>query len=140
MTYRFFSKLNHRGLIPADLELRTSKSVLWCASGSPTYVLLTPAVAIAGDAIENILDAATGHLINLVEALGDKAVRGGVFNWPTNNGLVLKAWNANNHQLTYGVLGAALDAVGDYMSFNGFCHATFAVYDGVNQVGEGVVG
>lgn len=130
----------HRALVSADLKLRTSQSVLWCASGSRTYILLTPAVAIAGHAIESLLDAATDHIIHLVEAVGDTTVTDGVFNWPTNNGLVLKAWNANNHQLTYGVLGAALDAVADYMNFHGFCRATFAVFDGANQVGEGVVG
>lgn len=102
-------------------------------------MLLTPAVAIAGDAIEHLLDAATSHIIHIVETWGDKAVDNGVFDWP-NNGMALKAWNANNHQMTYGVLGAALDAVGDYMSFNGFRRATFAIYDGANQVGEGVVG
>ena len=129
-----------RALVPTSLKPRTSNSVLWCASGSQTYVVLTPALAIAGDAVENLLDAVTDYIIHLFDARGDTPVTGGVFNWLTDDGLVLSAWNANNHQLTYGVLGAALDAVSDYMNFNGFCRATFSVYDGVNQVGEGMIG
>ena len=56
--------------------------------------------------------------------------------------LTLSARDANNHHLTWGVLGAALEAVRDYMiqSGHGFGTAYFQIYDGDNQTGQGSIG
>ena len=50
--------------------------------------------------------------------------------------------NANNHQQTWGVLGAALDAVGLFMRQNGGGAGTaiFSIFDGTNMVGTGSIG
>ena len=48
--------------------------------------------------------------------------------------------NANNHQQTWGVVGAAIGALQDYMNQNGFGQATFNVFDGGTEVGVGKIG
>lgn len=52
------------------------------------------------------------------------------------------AEDANHHQLTWGVLGAALQAIKEYMSQSGtsFGTAYFSIYDGDNQTGKGSIG
>ena len=49
--------------------------------------------------------------------------------------------NANNHQLTYGVALAAVQAIINFFTNNGGYAPMFAeIYDGVNMVGQAVVG
>ena len=45
--------------------------------------------------------------------------------------------NANNHQVTYGVLLSALLGLEKYMSNRGYGAVQFGLYDGPNQVGQG---
>lgn len=55
-------------------------------------------------------------------------------------GLAFQAWNAGNHQTTWGVLRAAIGAVLDCMATSGYGGAHFHIYDGENLVGLGRVG
>ena len=56
-------------------------------------------------------------------------------------GLGVDVWSVNNHQTTFGVLGAAVEALLDCMRTRGeWGGARFEVYDGVEMVGEGWVG
>ena len=51
--------------------------------------------------------------------------------------------NANNHQQTWGVLGAAIAALASYMQEGveaGPGSAYFVIFDGENEVGVGMVG
>lgn len=54
-------------------------------------------------------------------------------------GVGVNAWNADNHQLTWGVLGAALTALLDYMRIFGNGAITFNIFDGTHMVGHGTV-
>lgn len=54
-------------------------------------------------------------------------------------GIHLTVWDANNHQVTYGVLGGVIVAVEGVMAQNGYGEASFRVYDGDNWVGKGIV-
>lgn len=66
---------------------------------------------------------------------------GSIFNMHDPTGLVLNVANANNHQTTWGVLGAALSALKDFVAESGgFTSATFEIFDGVNQVATGTLG
>ena len=56
------------------------------------------------------------------------------------NGFGLLTWDSNNHQQTWGVLGAALEALEDYMRGAGYGQVLFTIVDGPNQVGEGMLG
>ena len=71
--------------------------------------------------------------------MGDTVISNGLFNWEYQ-GLSLMVWNANNHQTTWGVLGAAIEAIVGHMNQNNFGGASFNIFDGSNEVGEGIIG
>lgn len=75
----------------------------------------------------------------MIRRYGDHAIAGGVFRWAGEEGLELRVHNANNHQTTYGVLGAAMSALVDYMGQNGYAAGSFKIYDGTNYVGDGTI-
>ena len=56
------------------------------------------------------------------------------------NGQSLVTWDMNNHQHTYGVLGAAVSALMDFMRERGVGEAVFSIFDGGNEVGAGLLG
>lgn len=87
----------------------------------------------------NLLNDAYTNIMDRIETLGDDNISGG--SWAYNQvGLALRARNANNHQTTWAVLGAAIDALMDYMGTSGFEGAcTFAIHDGDYQVGTGAL-
>ena len=60
---------------------------------------------------------------------------------PPPPGLQLHAWNENNHQMSWGVLGAAIQAVLDCMvNIREWGTASFSIWDGDTEVGFGVLG
>ena len=63
-----------------------------------------------------------------------------VYDATGNYGVELLVTNANNHQTTWGVLGAAVSAVGQWMlNTNGTGTVSFEIVDGTNEVGMGQV-
>ena len=48
--------------------------------------------------------------------------------------------NSNNHQLTWGVLGAAVTALENHMSQYSYEAPSFTIIDGMVEVGKGVIG
>lgn len=65
---------------------------------------------------------------------------GEIFRW-LQGGIALTVQNANNHQTTWGVLGAAIFAVGDCMFANlAEWAVSFRIVDGGNLVGIGTIG
>ena len=107
-----------------------------------TYVKLTPGSLIAGNGVENIIDNAYNEILRIIKPpASDGVIPVPITYWPTNDtSRYLITQNANKHQLTYGVVGAAFTAVLDYMSHYGYGAATFTIVDGHNQVGNGTVG
>lgn len=91
-------------------------------------------------AVQDLLDsafiAATSHISNE----GDSVIANGMFKLVGENGVVLSIWNSNNHQTTYGVLGAACMALVQYMLTTAFGAVTFYIYDGIREVGKGQIG
>lgn len=73
---------------------------------------------------------------------GDGLIFDGQFNWAGAAGLMLKTANANNHQQTWGVLAAALEALLEFMRQNQMVAgaAIFSIFDGRNLVGLGSIG
>ena len=47
--------------------------------------------------------------------------------------------NTGNHQLTWGVMGAAVEALTNFMVLYGFGPAVFLIYDGGNLVGRAML-
>lgn len=77
------------------------------------------------------------HTLGIRHGLG-ALIQGGLFVF----GLTPKinVWNANNHQVRYAVLAKAIGAVMEYMLTSDiYGAADFAIFDGQNKVGEGVV-
>ena len=69
---------------------------------------------------------------------GDNIVDGGVFAYAFRDlGLQFRFQNANNHQLTIGVMKAGLVALWDWMEQHEVATCTFDIFDGDNQVGKG---
>lgn len=123
------------------LDRREAQPILWCSPHSETYVVLIPIHDLPPDAVSHILISGRNSLRRLIQTGGDGPVTNGYFIWARRDdtGVSFRAWNANNHQLTFGVTCAALDALVDYMSAHGYSGASFNIYDGQNQVGQGVV-
>ena len=54
-------------------------------------------------------------------------------------GIHVTVWDANNHQVTYGVLGGVFVALEGVMGRDGYGEANFQIYDGNNWVGSGMI-
>lgn len=114
-------------------------SVLWRTGGSPTFIVVYPSTVVNAVSVINVIDACYKLILHSIQQHGDVILPGGYFNWMGINGIAVEAINANNHQLTWGVLAAALKAVKQYMEANGYRQAHFDIYDGENMVGKGLI-
>lgn len=113
--------------------------MLWRVGGSGAYVVVHPSTVTNAMTIINVLDACYNLITYSIRQNGDSLLPGGYFNWMGINGIALEAMNANNHQLTWGVLAAAIVAMKKYMESNGYRQANFDIYDGINMVGKGLI-
>lgn len=104
----------------------------------------SPRFAASALDVSNLIDNSITNIKNHINSVGDGVIGKpygqliGSSLYPTQIYLELTASDANNHNLTYGVLGAALEAVKDYMSLPSV-HlglVKFKIYDGENQTGE----
>ena len=94
----------------------------------------------AGTAVQALLDIAYSAITLRLDNFGDGPVSSGLFRIAGTNNIELSTRNANNHQQTWGVLGAAIGALRDYMSKNGYGQASFYVFDGGTEVAAGIIG
>ncbi|MCJ1303986.1 hypothetical protein MMC08_006797 [Hypocenomyce scalaris] len=110
----------------------------WCAPGGQTYIVFHTITTVAGPAITNLLQDCSEWITRIIANDGDQPIHTGSLVWGSSPVVVL--WNANNHQLTYGVAGAAIAALRDYMMQEDVCGSlSFDIWDGANQVGAGLV-
>ena len=123
------------------LDRRVTQPVLWCCPNSETYVILTPIDGPSPQDVYLILVSGRNSLRRRVQTRGDGPVSNGEYIWGRrdNTGVIFRASNANNHQLTYGVTCAAMEALLDYMEKHAYSGASFEIYDGQNQVGVGLL-
>ena len=96
------------------------------------------------EAVEDLLDAAGAAVNDHIYTAGDGVIPEGVIEY-RSSGLILLSQNSNNHQQTWGVLGAAISALTDYMLAQkeqgyGPSFVDFVVYDGPNQVATASLG
>ena len=117
----------------------------WCVPSSTTYLLVQHFVPnLDGHALDpiiiNTLRSAWTGVRNYMATHGDGLVPGGEFQFG-RSGFGWYSVNVNNHQLTYGVVLTALNALLAFMTYNGrYGMATFWIFDGINLVGRGVFG
>ena len=84
-----------------------------------------------------VLSDALAVVRQAVAVGGDSVIPSGSFSF-SKYSINCQASNANNHQLTWGVMGAAIEALANFMTLYGFGAARFGIYDGDNLVGQGV--
>lgn len=86
-----------------------------------------------------LTDAYNTVVRHIVDA-GDGLIPGGMW-WFAKFGVRIVFLNGNNHQQTWGVVGAAMAALLDYTDFMKRTQVpaaiTFRVFDGPNEVGYG---
>lgn len=71
---------------------------------------------------------------------GDGLIPHGAFDYQAR-GFSWYAANMNNHQLTWGVMRAAIDAlIGFMLNYASYGKAQFSIFDGENHVGSGTLG
>lgn len=76
---------------------------------------------------------------DLIRRQGDGVIENGFFLF-AKYGVEWYITNANNHQTTRGVMRSAIMTLIDFCEHNGgYGYAAFNIYDGLNQVGSGVV-
>lgn len=118
----------------------TTGSIRWCAPDTATYVVFKIVTALAQsvvlDTLAEVFEIAQQH----IEGNGDGVMAAGTFDrFPSDEGLEVSIINTNNHQVTWGVLESALEALADWMEQYGYGSVVFQIYDGPNQVGRGSI-
>lgn len=114
--------------------------IRWCASNTATYIVLKVVTALAERVVLDTLAEVFEIVQQQLETHGDGVIPARAFDrFPSDEGMLVSIMNANNHQVTWGVLQAAIEALGDYMEQHGYASVTFQIYDGPNQVGEGSI-
>ena len=96
--------------------------------------------AMSAAVVQAMLTLGSQYVLDYIELLGDDVIPNGLIEWPGTDGILLSVRNAANHRVTWGVLDAALTALGDYMSKFGYGVARSGIFDGNNQVGQGTIG
>lgn len=89
-----------------------------------------------------MLGAASASISAHIHDSGDGEI-GGEWNFEGENGALpvrIRTYDAGGNHMTWGVLGAAMAALGDWVGANGGTAGLFQVFDGKNQVGAGFLG
>lgn len=138
LTYFPTTSLLDRGTVESN-----ALTGVWCLPRTATWVAVNFGQRLAGTLATDLLIDGYNMIRETIRSKGDGPVLRGAFGM-TRYGLTLVATNANNHQLTRGVLEAALTAVWQYMrqrqyQFGGQGTITFKIYDGIHQVGTGLI-
>lgn len=101
-----------------------TKTIRWCAPNSQTYIILEMIASTGGTAVQGLLERAHAAITLRIANIGDGLVSSGSFLIGGSDNIVLSTRNANNHQQTWGVLGAAIGALQDFMNQNGEFYMT----------------
>lgn len=138
---RFFTprSLSTDTLMPRFKPLDRQK-VVWCALRSTTFVIISATQTLPGDAVYQMLVEAALDQLAQLQRDGDSIIRTGTYDRRGQGNLVLHIWNTNNHQLTRGVLGAALDALADFIDTYWGGALQFYIWDGQHEVAQGLLG
>lgn len=84
------------------------------------------------------LDTVYHYINNHIAVSGDAVIpHGGMYTENPEGWLQLYLKNANNHQITWGIAGAAVQAMATYMQQAGAAPIAWQIWDGMNWVGIG---
>lgn len=95
----------------------------------------------SGSAIQGIILDSYNVVVEHLHSSGDGLLPNGLFHQIDSvTGLDLLCVNTDNHQITWGVLGAALSALEDFMNEHQiYTAARFSIFDGIALVGVGSI-
>lgn len=123
---------------------------MWCALGTRTYIVVRFVNSLPNKqaAVYALLESAYQSIHDVIDTLGDGVIRQGYFQQlgtSAAQGLELYTQNFNNHQQTWGVLGAVVHALQLYMETAVWNRGEvgsvqFSIWDGGNEVGIGTLG
>lgn len=116
----------------------------WCDPKSATYLIVSTAYSLPGGTLTSLLEEVTHALTAHLASAADGPILHGEFSYLKQQWggatAAMHVWNVNNHQVTYGVLEAAVRTLQDFFDTTAWGAATFQIWDGVNEVGMGVLG
>lgn len=142
------SFLDPKDAIPptnASATCQLEYKYLYCTPGTKTYIFFgtLPSSPNKPDEYASTLKDVTAFVAKHIHDSGDGLLQNGDQYFITSGSPVqIYAQDAPRHNLTYGVLGAALRGLAAWMAApaNGYSDATFQINDGENWVGSGYVG
>lgn len=141
----YASLFNGRDLSPSTIHPRAMPRLpcFWCLPMTQTAVAINafndnfwPSThsPIILEFLSEVLREVREHL----HTNSDGPIPNGYFFF-NRYGLHLFAMNDNNHQVTWGVMGAAIEALTNFMIIYGFGPMRFTITDGLNVVGRGLL-
>ncbi|KAA6408379.1 MAG: hypothetical protein FRX48_08121 [Lasallia pustulata] len=139
---------------PSPLRPRTlpSKTLTWATPNTDTSIRTTLIRQIPGLVVYYTLNDISNYISEHLARFQDSNLPGGAFSWEGQESLMLQVVNADNHQTTWGVLGAAVSALracmiasesgsaGQGSALRWGYAAYFSILDGDNVVGVGMIG
>ena len=137
-----------RSISPPPLRRAGLESdyVIWQVPHSSTHLNIRITTSSVATLLLPVLSDAYNSVFAHLLTNGDGLVAAGTWSFAQRNvggsayNVGVSLMNANNHQLTWGVLGAAIWGLGGFMRTRRmFGAAVFEVWDGTNQVGRGAL-
>lgn len=112
------------------------RPVTWCSPKTETYLRIVLKALCNSQLIVSVLSPASDAMTKQIfSKAGDGPIPHGLFE-ESVGGMLFRAMNADNHQLTWGVLKAAIDGLHDYFVSTGkWGVGSFDIYDGQHKVG-----
>lgn len=127
-------------VVPISPSLQPRSNLIWCVPGTQTFLSLHITSTVIPVTVLPVLNDAYNSVYAHLHSIGDGELPGGRFVF-ADHMMVLNVWNSNNHQITWGVLGAALWGLRDFMEeMNVWGSTVFQVFDGLTWVGSGMLG
>ena len=104
--------------------------------------MLTASAVIPGNSVQLLLTQVFAEVIHWIDIKGTNGfLTNGEFIMDGPDATTIRIWNTNNHQLTVATVGSAVSALENYMKAkNAFGAATFYIWDGLNEIGAGLIG
>lgn len=139
-----YSLFHGRDLSLSTLQPRAVPHIpcFWCLPRTQTALVIktfTPNFWVAADSstllafFSDVMTEVRKHLFTN----SDGPIPGGEFFF-NEDGLHWFVMNYNNHQITWGVMRAAVEALTNFMVLYGFGPAEFMIMDGMNIVARGL--
>ena len=128
----------------ASATCQAEYQYLYCVPGTYTYIFFGTIKSSlrVSTLYAKALDGAVPYIENHIKTSGDGLIGGFQYLITDDTNILIYVEDANRHNLTWGVCGAAIQGLNAWMAGteNGYSDATFQINDGKNWVGNGYIG